>query len=956
VDAHGEPTGGSGYRARVDGKFLEVGGRRFLIKGVAYGTFAPGQDGAQFPRPDRIDQDFAAMAAAGINTVRTYTPPSRGLLDTAQRHGLKVMAGLAWPQHVPFLDDRKLVRRIRREVAETVGHLADHPASLLFALGNEIPPGMVRWHGHRRVERFLRELYEEAKSAAPESLLTYVSFPPTEYLDLDVFDVAAYNVYLHRESELRGYLARLQHVAGARPLLLAEAGGDSMSEGRDGQARITASHLQAAFAEGACGAVAYSWTDEWWRGGCSVEDWAFGLVDEERRPKPALAAVRDAFAQAPFPDVPRAEWPKVSVVVCAYNAEDTIGDCLDSLDRLKYPDFEVVVVDDGSRDATGEIAKRRDGVRVIEVPNGGLSAARNVGLAAATGEVVAYTDADAEVDPDWLGYLVQPLLMSDVVGVGGPNVVPQDDPWVAQCVARSPGGPIHVMLDDRIAEHVPGCNMAFWRDALLDVDGFNPVYLRAGDDVDICWRLQARKQRIGFAPSALVWHHHRSSVRAYWRQQVGYGEAETWLDAHHPEKFLGGHMVWRGRIYSPLPFLQTGADRRVNTGVWGTAAFPSVYSTRARGWQYLPHSPAWMVVSLVLFLIGVFGPLAGMDAAWLPLIAGFVGGAATLGRCLWCGWHSDVEGLSPIGRWSRRQSRFLYRALISWLHLIQPLARFRGRLRGLSRPRPVEPQHMSRHPWRAPMPTIREVIRSFGLIRPSGTERAFWAESWISPTKLLTELVGMLRAARPAQTVDVDEGWHPDRDLSLSVGRWGWLHVQTVMEEHEAGACLFRLRARLRPSGVGTVRGAAVAVLVAGGMSASMFLYEPGVTLLVSAIAVAGIAARAAWQAIRGAGVLEHAVSRVTAAAGLVRIPFAGQAVADEQQAPEPSSAREPVPGRDAAVPAPEAPGEPRPPVLPVLPAARRTEPEPSDTDGRPRRARPPMAPAARAQRARVPE
>ena len=62
-------------------------------------------------------------------------------------------------------------------------------------------------------------------------------------------------------------------------------------------------------------------------------------------------------------------------------------------------------------------------------------------------------------------------------------------------MARAPGGPTHVLLDDRIAEHVPGCNMAFRRDALLAIGGFNPVYLRAGDDVDVCWRLQAKGLR-----------------------------------------------------------------------------------------------------------------------------------------------------------------------------------------------------------------------------------------------------------------------------------------------------------------------------------------------------------------------------------------------------------------------------------------------------------------------------
>ena len=212
--------------------------------------------------------------------------------------------------------------------------------------------------------------------------------------------------------------------------------------------------------------------------------------------------MREAFADAPFAPSERAAWPKVSVVVCAYNAADTIDDCLTSLGALTYPRLR------GHR-RQRRLARRHrrhrapayPGVRVIDIPNGGLSAARNVGLAEATGEIVAYTDADVRVDPDWLTYLVQPLLDAGCRRRrAGPNVVPPDDPWVAQCVARAPGGPTHVLLDDRVAEHVPGCNMAFRRDALLAIGGFNPVYLRAGDDVDVCWRLQAKGCEIGFAP------------------------------------------------------------------------------------------------------------------------------------------------------------------------------------------------------------------------------------------------------------------------------------------------------------------------------------------------------------------------------------------------------------------------------------------------------------------------
>src|SRR6202040_3901937 len=140
-----------------------------------------------------------------------------------------------------------------------------------------------------RIENFLRGLYHAAKETSPNTLFTYVNFPPTEFLDLSFFDVCAFNVYLHREQDLRAYIARLQNIAGHKPLLLAEAGADSIREGEGGQADITAMHIRTAFQEGACGAIAFAWTDEWWRGGFPVEDWAFGLVDRQRRVKPAGA-------------------------------------------------------------------------------------------------------------------------------------------------------------------------------------------------------------------------------------------------------------------------------------------------------------------------------------------------------------------------------------------------------------------------------------------------------------------------------------------------------------------------------------------------------------------------------------------------------------------------------------------------------------------------------------------
>ncbi len=862
------PTG-----SRTNGKFLDVDGRRFLVKGVTYGTFAPDATGGQFPTLAQIDRDFGLMAAAGVNTVRVYTVPAPELLDTAASHGLRVMIGVPWAQHIAFLGDPALTRSIREQAATTVRTLASHPATLMFAVGNEIPASVVRWHGQEQIERFLGELYDACKQAAPDSVLTYVNFPPTEYLDLECFDVCSFNVYLHREADLRAYLARLQHRAGYKPLLLAEAGADSIREGLDGQARITANHIRAAFEEGACGAVAFAWTDEWWRGGHTVEDWSFGLVDVAREPKPALPAVSAAFAQAPFSDEARATWPRTSVVVCAYNAADTIDDCLASLEQLTYPNVELIVVNDGSKDATGTIARRYPTAHVIDIPNGGLSAARNVGLAHATGEYVAYTDADVRVDPDWLTYLVQPMLSGAFAGSGGPNVVPPEDDWVAQCVARSPGGPTHVLLDDRVAEHVPGCNMAFRRDALNSIGGFNPVYLRAGDDVDICWRLQARGLRIGFAPSALVWHHHRATVSAYWRQQVGYGEGETWLDAHHPEKFVGGQATWRGHIYSPLPFLRSFKGSRVNTGVWGTAAFPSIYSDDAYRLEYLPHTPLWLGVSLALILGGAVGVGFREVFGLLALLAGLGGWATTISRCITFARRSNLHGLPDIGTRTHAQSRLMYQGLIAWLHIIHPLARLRGRLRGMAEmPHAVSSEHVMRRPWKIPFPLPDDLRRAANLILCRTDERAFWSENWVAHGEVLTELIGVLRAARPAPVIDVDEGWRQDRDISLAVGRWGWLHVSALVEEHAAGKCLFRIATRLRLSFIGTLQALSVALLLSFGSVALMSLHRPSGRLL-SAVAFGVLAIRTAWQTIRITAVLDRAILRTVGASGMMPLP-----------------------------------------------------------------------------------
>ena len=829
-----------GYKTVAAGKFLRlagedfVAGEDFLVRGVAYGTFAPRADGHQFPEATQVCRDFALMRAGGINTVRTYVIPPPDVLDLATEIGLRVMAGVSWPQHVAFLDDRSLRRDIIREIGEQVRSIANHPAILLTAIGNEIPAGVVRWHGRRNVEAFLRAAFDEARDAAPEMLLTYVNFPPTEFLELPFFDVHAFNVYLHDEAAMRAYVARLHHIAGNRPLLLAECGADSQRETLNGQARIAAMQARVAFSEGACGAIMFSWTDEWWRAGAFIEDWSFGLVDRDRRPKPASAAVFDVFATAPFRQDDQAQWPSVSVVVCAYNAADTIDDCLTALADVKYPRFEIIVVDDGSTDDTASRARRYSRARLIQTPNSGLSAARNVGLDSASGDVVAYVDADVRVDPLWLMHLVQPFVRSTAVAAGGPNVAPSDDGWFSQCVVRAPGAPSHVMFDDRQAEHIPGCNFAARREALLAIGGFDPIFLRAGDDVDVCWRLQDRGGWIAFAPSALVWHHHRARLIAYWRQQVGYGEGEAWLRLRHGHRFSRSGVAWRGRIYSGLPFVRALTDSRLHSGVWGTAAFPTVYHMRAHAMRALPHRPEWLIASMLL-LVG--GASTFASAGWLfPVIAialGLIGIGLTLVKCAAYGWRSDLNGLPVLTRFGPAMSRCIYRTTIAALHLVQPFARSSGFVRGLLRPpkcsRDAVPP--AAEPPVAALPRIRQ--RHLALLLGAG-ECRFWSQTWTGVDALLTGIVERLRTARFGRGVHVDDGWRCDRDISVGLGVWGWVDLRALGEDHGAGKCLFRVRLQLRLR-LGTMLLLALAaVLVA-------FTALRGLDALAGFIATAGV-------------------------------------------------------------------------------------------------------------------
>src|SRR5919112_608627 len=138
----------SAERVLTDGRHLSLGGRPYRIRGATYGTFRPRPDGQLFPEADRIAEDVAAMAAAGLNTVRTYTVPPNELLDAAAEKGLRVLVGVHyddWRQHGTGRRAHQAVFDAgRRALDQALERVAGLPHVLAVSIGNEGPGDLVR--------------------------------------------------------------------------------------------------------------------------------------------------------------------------------------------------------------------------------------------------------------------------------------------------------------------------------------------------------------------------------------------------------------------------------------------------------------------------------------------------------------------------------------------------------------------------------------------------------------------------------------------------------------------------------------------------------------------------------------------------------------------------------------------------------------------------------------------
>jgi glycosyltransferase involved in cell wall biosynthesis len=756
-------------RLQVRSKFFFEGETKFYLQGVTYGPFRPAAEGGpNLPAPEKVAEDFRLMRELGINVIRIYHSPPRWLLDLARERRLRVMVTIPWHKRVLFLDEREAVATIQKNVALAAQANPGHPALLGFFIDNEIPPDLVRWYGAQRMEQFLNGLVRIVKEHDPLALAAYANFPPTEYLLPSEVDFYSYNVYLHRRRDLVNYLSRLQNLAGDKPLILSEFGMDTIRHPEQEQAELLAEHVTTVFESGLAGTFIFSWTDEWFTDGVDVTDWAFGIVTADRRPKASYRTLQPLLKQPERPlyerFTPKTTLPKVSIVVCSYNGARTLHDCMTSLQDLHYPDYEIILVDDGSQDDTQEIMQAFPRVRNIKQKNRGLSVARNVGIAAAVGDVVAFTDSDCMADRDWLYFLVQTLLSSNFAAVGGPNISPPATDWIQATVGAAPGSPSHVLLTDTIAEHVPGCNMAYHKWALEMIGGFDPEYRKAGDDVDVCWRLMQSGYQIGFSPAAVVWHYRRFEVRTYFSQQVGYGEAEAMLRYKHLQYFgPTGTAIWHGNVYSQVRMDSFFIKPVIYHGIFGTGLFQCIYPKRYSPWAGLLGSLEWLAVTLFVFFLSI--PLAGLRL--IPLIM--------FGLTL-------IVGLTYMAqaKIETKYDSMPARLLLLYLTVMQPWRRAWARyftwLRGKRTPRAVI--------------ATRERSPHMNVSWLGSGHLSFWSESGLERSHLLVKTEALLD--EEGWKFSLDTGW-TNWDMHIFASRWWNLRLRSMTEIYPHGRRLTRV-------------------------------------------------------------------------------------------------------------------------------------------------------------------
>lgn len=230
--------------------------------------------------------------------------------------------------------------------------------------------------------------------------------------------------------------------------------------------------------------------------------------------------------------------PLISIIIPVKNEERTIEKCVRSLQALTYPNYEIIVVNDGSTDRTGELLRNFPAVTVITTEGVGPAAARNLAIDRAAGDYLAFTDGDCIIHPKWLNELLDHFTGDTVMGVGGNQLCPEDETPFAKDVhdfmklISFSSDYLKTSTTVMEVKHNPTCNMMYRRKAFTMQEGFKKD-LWPCEDLEFDYRLIKAGYTLIFNPGAIVYHYRPRTLRGFWRMHFRYGRAHVKLVQKH---------------------------------------------------------------------------------------------------------------------------------------------------------------------------------------------------------------------------------------------------------------------------------------------------------------------------------------------------------------------------------------------------------------------------------------
>ncbi|MBF0503855.1 MAG: glycosyltransferase family 2 protein [Candidatus Omnitrophica bacterium] len=262
---------------------------------------------------------------------------------------------------------------------------------------------------------------------------------------------------------------------------------------------------------------------------------------------------------------------KISVVISTFNRAHLIAQAIESLLVQTFKDYEIIVIDDGSTDATkGALTPYLDKIRYYYQPNQGISSARNLGIQKSRGEIIAFTDDDVSLDPNWLKCIEQCFRDNhcDVVGGRVLPVYPSNTPlWIRNNPTKISGGVVIYDYGDKTVVFDPshyrfiGANVAFRRQVLNECGGFREDLkygsrIGMGEDTEIIERLIKKNKILYYCGNALVYHPvdlKRLTLRhaALWNTTLGrFAARQEHENSHQHFIYWFGvpRYLWRGIV------------------------------------------------------------------------------------------------------------------------------------------------------------------------------------------------------------------------------------------------------------------------------------------------------------------------------------------------------------------------------------------------------------------------